>query len=419
MGIGRHGRASSLVVVALLAVGCTANEAREDAGDESHLTSSAEERRGYLANADIFVDGSDFKKKSALELKNGPEGEHAFPFNAEVTCDFVEPDKNEPLGGMTPKFACKLPNGDVIKVKYSREDNVNHEVYSEILASRIAWAIGLPADRLYPVHVTCNNCPEEPWAAHVQEYGSTFNKLRFRHAGPRATRRFAVAAIEGKFEAKKLNGPDGEAGWGWDELPGRPGDYWKMGKAERAAFDAQHPEQVRYDALRLYAAWIKHADNKADNQRMVCLKKDLDAAGKCARPLIMIHDFGVSFAGGTELGGLKYEKVAKASLNGWTNQAKSPTWKDFSKCEAGLRGSFWSGTLDNPRVSNAGRRLIAQRLATLDNEQLTAIFEAARIEDKGETWTDPRTGQERAVTVADWVHMFGWMRDIISKECPE
>lgn len=411
-------KTSVALLVVFVAAGCSTADTGEVGGDSADVTASADDRASYLAKADVFL-GDEMPRLSAEEILNGPPGEGAFALNEEVTCDFVEPDPNDKLGGMTPKFACKLPSGEVVKVKYSRDGN-NHEVYSEVLASRINWAIGLPSDRLYPVRVTCNGCPEEPWAAYVQSYGTTFNKLRFRNPGERQTRRFEVAAIERKFDAKKLEDESGSAGWGWNELPQRPESYWSMKKAERAEFDAKHPEQVRFDALRLYAAWVKHADNKADNQRLVCQKKDFDDATKrCSRPLIMIHDLGVSYAGGTELGGLKYESVAKASLPGWTNQAKSPTWKDFSKCIAGVRGSAWSGTLDNPHVSNAGRRMIASRLSALTDAQLTAAFTAARIEEKGEKWIDGRTGQERAVTVGDWVHMFGWMVGIISKDCPE
>src|SRR6476661_3654972 len=50
--------------------------------------------------------------------------------------------------GATPKFACRLPDGDEVKVKYGRE---NGEVYAEVAASRLLWALGFGADRVYPV----------------------------------------------------------------------------------------------------------------------------------------------------------------------------------------------------------------------------------------------------------------------------
>ena len=406
-----------------LVCACSASQPAAEEGaaaDEGALTLkgvTAAERSAYLARADVWLEASP-PRRSPEELVKGPPAEGAFPFNAEIACTFVEPDAHDPLGGMTPKFSCKLPSGEVVKVKYSH-DGSNHEVYSEIMASRIAWAIGLPADRMYPVRVTCTNCPEEPWAAYVQTYGTAMNKLRYREPGPRGTRRFDVAAIERKLDAAKIEKAPDDAGWGFDELPRRDDSYFKLGAAERAAYDQAHPEQTRFDALRLYAAWAKHADNKADNQRLVCPKDAVTADKKCTRPIVMIHDMGISYGGGTELGGLLYEKVAKASLPGWTNDEKSPTWKDFDSCTASLRGSAWSGTLDNPRVSDAGRAMLASRLRGVDDAQLAAIFRAARIDEKGETWTDPDSGETRKVTSADWVRMFKVMVARIDRPCPE
>jgi hypothetical protein len=412
--------------VSALAIGCSSSPpAAIDTGGEqdvkSKVKATAAERAAYLARAEIVAEDA-VPNRSPDEIKAGPPGQDAFAFNAEVACDFVEPDKNDQLGGMTQKFNCKLASGEIVKVKYSRTGHeggpltagANDEVYAEVIGTRLLWSIGLPADRMYPVRVTCRNCPEEPWAAYVHAYGTLTNKLRFPSAGSRDTRRFESAVIERKFGAPKIEGPDGEAGWGWDELPARPDTYFKMNAADRATFDQAHPEQVRFDALRLFAAWIKHADNKAANQRLVCDK--LAADGTCARPLLMIQDLGVTFGGGTELGGLLYTKVSKASLAGWS---KTEVWDDLAECEASLAGSRWSGTLTDPHVSNAGRAMLLQRLGALSDEQLHAIFEAARIEEKGEKLDDPTTGASRPVTSDDWVRTYRTMLTKLDVACAE
>ena len=69
-----------------------------------------------------------------------------------VDCNYVERD----MGGNTPKFACRLANGDEVKVKYGRD---NGEVYAEVAASRLLWALGFSADAMYPVRVRCHGCP--------------------------------------------------------------------------------------------------------------------------------------------------------------------------------------------------------------------------------------------------------------------
>jgi hypothetical protein len=376
---------------------------------------TAEERGSYIAKGNVWLesDPSRIQTRTPEMLLAGPEGGYAF--NEEITCDFVEPNKDDQLGGMTPKFECKLPSGKVVKVKYAKTANHNREVFSEVISSRLMWALGLAADAVYPVHVTCNNCPEEPWAAHVQLYGSKLNQFRYRHAGPRATRRFDLAAIEVKFGAPKIEGPKDDGGWSWKELPQRPDTYWRGTKAERDVYDQQNPQLVQLDALRLFASWVKHADNKADNQRMVCLGEP--SAEKCDAPLLMVHDMGISFGGGTKMAGMRY--APKALLADWTNLDKNPVWKNFSQCKAELDGSFWTGTMTDPRVSPAGQRFLVERLAQLTDEQLRAIFTAARVELSDDKTIDATTNQERNVNADDWVAGFKQMREVVSRPCPD
>src|SRR5262245_39153915 len=69
---------------------------------------------------------------ATMDLKAGPAG--GFAPGQTVTCDYV----NEKPGGATPKFLCKLPAGDVVKVKYGQE---NGEVFAEVAATRLFWAL--------------------------------------------------------------------------------------------------------------------------------------------------------------------------------------------------------------------------------------------------------------------------------------
>src|SRR6476661_3699500 len=91
---------------------------------------------------------------AAKDLAAGPKEPGAFPLGATVECTWVRRE----LGGATPKFTCRLPDGDEVKVKYGRE---NGEVYAEVAASRLLWALGFGADRVYPVRVRCHGCPVE------------------------------------------------------------------------------------------------------------------------------------------------------------------------------------------------------------------------------------------------------------------
>ena len=45
-----------------------------------------------------------------------------------------------------------------MKVKFG---GGNGEVFGEVLATRLLWALGFSADRMYPVNVICRGCPAE------------------------------------------------------------------------------------------------------------------------------------------------------------------------------------------------------------------------------------------------------------------
>ena len=46
-----------------------------------------------------------------------------------------------------------------VEVKFGANDN---EVFAEIVATRLMWAMGYYADAWYPVQVECHGCPENP-----------------------------------------------------------------------------------------------------------------------------------------------------------------------------------------------------------------------------------------------------------------
>src|SRR5262245_54211873 len=92
----------------------------------------------------------------SMNLRSGPGGAGAFQPNEQVVCDYT--DSN--MHGATQKFHCRLANGDVVKVRYGAS---NGEVQGSVLATRLLWALGFAADRVYPVRVTCRGCTSDPW----------------------------------------------------------------------------------------------------------------------------------------------------------------------------------------------------------------------------------------------------------------
>jgi hypothetical protein len=334
------------------------------------------ERLAILDRAQVFRP----IETSKLNLLTGPSGNDAFPFDANVTCSFAFPD--EPLSGMTPKFECAVAPKDVVKVKYGEN---NGEVYAEVAASRLFWALGFLADRMYPVRVTCLNCPENPHAASTTDW-------RLGRPGNVGTRVIDPATIERKFEGEEVEVDDFE-GWSWREL-------------EQVADNSVGAPRAHIDALKLLAALVQHVDSKPENQALVCadrtIRKDQDGNETCARPYLMVKDLGSSFAAASKI------TFPKMKLESWR---RVKVWRNEKACQATLTSSI-VGTLEHPRISEEGRRFLADRLNLLTDKQLRDLFTAARVERRN----DRVDG--RQVTVDDWVRVFKEKREaIVNHRC--
>jgi len=263
----------------------------------------------------------------------------------------------------------------VVKVKYGRK---NGEVYAEVAATRLFWALGFGADRMYPVQVTCRNCPIEPW------YWATEKRV------PEKT--FEIAAIERRLPGKRIQTKEDE-GWRWPELDTVDE---KAGGAPRA----------HRDALKLLMVMLQNSDTKPSNQRMMCPPDAVktDAAGNetCAQPLLYVQDLGYGFGEATLL------STKKNDLQAWSEE---PIWKDRAQCVGNLKKSL-PGTFKDPVISEAGRKFLADLLAKLSDKQITDMFTAARVDRF-------HRHAERNPPISEWVRVFKKKRDeIASAHCP-
>jgi hypothetical protein len=328
--------------------------------DLEHLSSA--ERKAALRQASVWqpID------TASLDLLAGPKGKDAFEFDQSVTCEYTAPIGGQT--GATPKFDCALAPDDVVKVKYGR---TNGEVYTEVAASRLFWALGFGADRVYPVKIACRNCPIEPW------FFSTERRV--------PERRYDLATIERRLGGKKIEAW-GEPGWSFPELD---------------EVDERASPRAHRDALKLLMVLIQNSDSKADNQRLLCLpgKSSRDAAGNehCSASFLYVQDLGYSFGHAT------FFNMSRADLGAWE---KTPIWKDPAQCVGHLKKSS-IGTIGYPRISEAGRSFLAARLALLSDTQIHDLFAASRIERRG------KEGLE------DWVRVFKKKRaEITDHHCP-
>ena len=316
-------------------------------------------RLASLRRSQVWMPG----EIGSRNIRLGPQDGDGFRPEAVVNCEYVEEKQTG-----TPKFDCAITPDDTIRVKYGDE---NGEIYSEVASSRLLWALGFGADRVYPVKIVCQGCPPDPMRTARRADGA---------------REFSAAVVERKLAGDEIELRKG-SGWAWVEL----------NFVDQTSGGAPLAHR---DALKLLAAMIQHTDNKPQQQRLICLDKVRGKAahedGSCDHPFMMINDLGKTFGQATLTNA---DKKSAVNFQAWSG---TPLWKDAKGCVAQLSKSY-SGSLEHPKVSEGGRKFLADLLAQLTDGQLRDLFEVARF-----TKRDPH------VSVDDWVRVFKQKRDDIA-----
>ena len=348
------------------------------------------ERAEVIARAQVWEAGD----IAAKDLRRGPDGPGALPPGATVTCTYIDKE----LDGRSAKFACVLGDDDEVKVKYGGD---NGEVYGEVAASRLLWALGFGADRMYPARVICRNCPDT--------IGTP--------AGD-GQRLVDPAVIERKTEGEEAPPGGHDAGWSWAEID-------RIDEQSGGATRAQR------DALKLIAVMLQHTDTKPEQQRLICRDGGPAAfdsaqarkagphdgngpaeAGphECARPFMLINDLGLTF-GRANVG--NRNAVGSVNFREW---AATPVWKSDDACVGNLPKSL-SGTLKDPPISEEGRQFAAVLLAQLSDDQIGDLFEAAKVYRREAV---DQHEDNAPVPVNEWVDAFKRKRaEIADHRCVE
>jgi hypothetical protein len=354
--------------LALLLFVTTAPEAKTKKAPKNPVTE--ESRFAMLQRSQIWSPVT----VSEMDIRLGPQGKGAFEPNANVQCDYVE----QPLEGNTPKFYCRVSDGTVVKVKYG-----SGEVVGEVLATRLLWALGFGADRMYPAVVSCRGCDADPW------------KNRRSVA---ETHVFNPAVIERKFPGHAIETAKTK-GWAWPELN-------MIDPAQGGA-----PAEQR-NALALLGVFIQHSDSKAEQQRLTCLSHDSvdeegNSTGQCAKPFMLLNDVGQTFG---KANYLNRGTLSSVNFDGWSRER---IWRDEKSCAANLPRSR-TGTLENPKISEAGRAFLAGLLTQLTDRQIHDLFDVARVDLRSRK---PGSNEPPA-TIDEWVAAFKQKRDdIVTRRC--
>jgi hypothetical protein len=316
-------------------------------------------RRDALARAATRAPGprpsTIFEAPEPVEGRSGP-ARSADP----LTCRYLA---GEP-SGTSAKFDCVLQGGEIVKVKYGR----NSEIQAEAAATRLLALLGYPADEVRVVpRVRCYGCPRFPFLTTQLLSMARLPALMRPNGYSDAYTDFEWPAVERRFDAPAIETTE-TSGWAWFEL--------KSSTAPRAELDA----------LRLVAVFLAHWDNKSENQRLVCLDEPPSQPDQpCTRPLLMMQDLGATFG------------PTKVNLAAWRDM---PLWADRGTCTVSMKALPYQGaTFPDARISEAGRAQVAQALSALSRDQIAGLFKDARFPEF-QSGTDDRRD------LAAWVSAF-------------
>ena len=302
-------------------------------------------------------------RRAGILLPDDVEPSHVAlaPPDGTLECRYLAKEAD----GTSAKFDCALADGRTIKVKYGR----NPEIHAETLATTLLSALGYATDRVEVVpRVRCYGCPRFPFATMqlLQFLGA--RDVLAPHGFERGYTDFEWSAVEHRFPAPAIE-TSTQTGWAWFELEDSEASPADVG------------------ALRLLAVFLAHWDNKADNQRLVCLDPVAaeERVNDCARPLLMIQDLGSTFG------------PTKLNVATWKRE---PVWKDRARCLVTMRHlPYRGGTFGDAQIPEAGRAQLAARLASVPDSALRQMLWTSRVPEFQSSTDDARD-------VESWVRAF-------------
>jgi hypothetical protein len=361
------------------AIACAPLDAHPEMSGTPQLTDRA--RHDLLTRAQLWT-ATDIP---SMDLTQGPQGKGSFAPGATVRCDYVK----HKIDGKSPKFYCADAPGDDMKVKFGQD---NGEVFGEVAATRLLWALGFGADRMYPVRVICHGCPAKLASGERVDEGDDGWDDAVQK-GPDVV--FAYAAVERKMAGHELETVD-RVGWDWAELNDVSEEAGGASKAQR-------------DALTLLAVFLQHTDNKSQQQRFLCIdSKDEKADASsvdCAHPFLEVNDLGLTFGHAN-----RWNRQDPGSVN-LAEWSRANVWRHDTGCVAAIDKSV-TGTLSDPTISEAGRAFLAGLLTQLSDAQLHDLFAVARFDQRA------IPGKTGASTIDDWVRVFKLKRaQIVERSC--
>lgn len=172
---------------------------------------------------------------------------------------------------------------DILKVRFQDADPIsarrNREAYASTVATRMAWAMGIPSEINYPTKaVVCFGCQANPW-----------QKGKAQLQPVNETNTFNYAAIERKFDGKRVlksyDSPD-------KKIQNTP---WKWTDYVQNWGRLNSQQKLDYQVLALFANFLQIVEERGSQHMMVCEKENVTNDKVCTKPISAIHDMGAAF----------------------------------------------------------------------------------------------------------------------------
>jgi hypothetical protein len=260
---------------------------------------------------------------------------------------------DSPGAGTTPKFHCSVPGntdaeGNLVRYKIKPHfkgqspDKRNGEIYGEFLSSRFSRALGFFADDEWIADVNCPDCEKS--------LTKSFQGASFSPFQPAAGVELSLArGIDVNCNNK---------------------DSGSLAETLTNLLQNGAP-RAEIDAFKLWLAFIDHGDTKTDNHKFACLNSKRDGNTRTCEPgsaVYYVSDMGSTF-------GFSSASEKKARLDTWRN--KKPIEVKDGACLTTAK------SVGDPRISESGRKLLADNLQRLlnaeqQNKTITRVFEASR-----------------------------------------
>ena len=165
---------------------------------------------------------------------------------------------------------------------------------------------------------------------------------------------------------------------------------------------------------------MKHSDNKPPQQRLVCHKVEVDDKTQpptttCDESVMLVQDVGATFGGG---GLFTRNSTAKMNLDVWSKKKlwiKGGTEGKPKQCKAAVRKSLTAHDgLNNPKISEEGRRFDAALMCQLSDQQIADLFKASKAAQMPQYHTSDgsfKPGVDENTVVTKWVAAFKQKRE--------